>query len=343
LVVSTQFVGFPSAACNGIANPPTSFTLTNGFNAPIDWSTTLAESLAFFSIAPSGSSLLPGEAVTVTVTPSALASGSLPHGFPPTLSGTITILGDSAGPQTVSVTEPVMGIDISWTPTNLDFGMVPVTILPPVGSPSASLTVMESGPATSSPIELSSDNTSFSANLVNTYPRTSWTVQFAPTKVGLQTATLTWGTQTSGSIFCSPHAFTATGTGILSGSAGCAASAALIGTPCGTNQVCSVGESCVTELTLVGSPVTASAGSFSGEVASGTVPTSTAPLTASIDWGDQTVSVGSIVFSPPVAPGVPFIVNGSHTYASSGSFQGTVTVTDATTTFSAQSTFTASN
>jgi hypothetical protein len=348
LVLSTPFVAFPFATCNGIANLPASFTLSNGSNAPFDWSTTVTESSPFFSIAPTGSSLLPGETVTVTVAPSALASGSLPHGFSPSFSGTIAISGDPAGTQTVSVTEPIMGIDISWTPVNLDFGMVPISNGPPVGNPSATQTVTESAPLTSSPIQLSSDNPSFTANLTAPLPpRSSWAVAFAPTKLGPQSATLTWGTQTSSSIFCSAHTFTATGTGIVLGAASCAVSSILPGTPCGTNQICAFGGGCVTELTLVGSPVASSAGSlFSGAVATGKVANGaqSAALTANIDWGDQTVSAGSIVLAAQSTPsGLPFTVNGSHTYASAGSFQGTVTVTDPSTTFSAVATFTASN
>jgi hypothetical protein len=348
LVVSTPFVSFLAATCNGIANLPASFTLSNSSNAPLAWSTTVTESFPFFSIAPTGSSLLPGETVTVTVTPSALAPSSLPHGFQPNFSGTIAISGDPAGTQTVSVSEPVMGVDISWTPANLDFGLVPISNGPPVGNPSATQTVTESGPPTNSPIELSSDNPSFSANLTTPLPpRTSWAVAFAPTKLGVQTATLTWRTQSGSSIFCSAHTFTATGTGIVLGAASCAVPPILPGTPCGTNQVCAFGGGCVTELTLVGSPVTSAPGSlFSGAVASGKVANGAQPaaLTASIDWGDQTVSAGSVVLAGQSTPsGLPFTIDGSHTYASAGSFQGTVTVTDQMTTFSAQTPFTATD
>jgi hypothetical protein len=161
LVVSTLGVSFPVATCNGIASPPQSFTLSNGFNAPIDWGTTLTESFPFFSIAPTGSSLLPGETVTVTVSPLALAPSSLPPNFQPNFSGTIAISGDSAGTQFVSVSETVTGIDITWTPTTLDFGMVPIGSGPPVGNPAATQTVTQSatqalGPVQS--IQLSSDN-----------------------------------------------------------------------------------------------------------------------------------------------------------------------------------------
>jgi hypothetical protein len=332
-------MAFLGATCNGVAVPPQPFTLSNGTNVSIDWSSTLTEPFPFLSIVPSGSSLPPGASVTVMVTPLPLAPASIPPALLPNLSGAITISGDPSGlPLVVNVTEQVvLGIDISWSPVTLDFGMVPI------GGPAGILTVTQESGGTS--VELGSDNSHFATNRTGGFTPGTWSVLFSPSVLGVQTATLTWGALSSNSPFCTPHTFTATGTGIVVGSAGCAQPGIPFGTPCGTNQVCAFPGPCVTELTLAGSPVTFAPGSlFSGTVASGTVASAqSAVLTANIDWGDQTASAGSVVLPTQSILSLPFTVNGSHTYASSGSFQGTVTVTDQTTAFSAQTTFTASN
>ena len=76
-----------------------------------------------------------------------------------------------------------------------------------------------------------------------------------------------------------------------------------------------------------GSAVSAVEGSaFSGAVATGTDP-STAPLTATIDWGDGTpASTGTVVKS-----GESFTASGNHTYAHEGSYTVTTTISDGVT------------
>jgi hypothetical protein len=76
-----------------------------------------------------------------------------------------------------------------------------------------------------------------------------------------------------------------------------------------------------------GSAVSAVEGSaFSGSVATGTDP-STAPLTATINWGDGSpTSTGTVVKS-----GESFAVSGTHTYAEQGSYTVTTTVADGVT------------
>jgi hypothetical protein len=79
-----------------------------------------------------------------------------------------------------------------------------------------------------------------------------------------------------------------------------------------------------------GQDITATAGiQFSGQVATVSDAAATDPsqFSATIDWGDKT---GSTTGTVSVANGT-FIVTGSHTYATTGSFKITITVTDTTT------------
>jgi hypothetical protein len=105
----------------------------------------------------------------------------------------------------------------------------------------------------------------------------------------------------------------------------------------------------VTELTLTSNPVKLAPGAaFSGTVATGTdVISNAATMVGSIDWGDSTTSTGTInsswQFVGPPAPYIPLEVTGTHTYGSSGTYSGTVTITDTATGFSASAAFTASN
>jgi hypothetical protein len=81
-------------------------------------------------------------------------------------------------------------------------------------------------------------------------------------------------------------------------------------------------------LSAAGTPVNATAGSqFSGQVATFTDadPAGTpSDYTATIDWGDGITSAGTIVDVPSGG----FAVNGSHTYASAGTYATSITIKD---------------
>jgi hypothetical protein len=339
LVLSRDAIAFLPNDCGAPGSPPLTFTITNTSNATVDWSATLAQQFAFFSVAPSGSSLAPGGVATVTVTSLPIADSSVPPALMPELSGSIGISGDPAGPQSVTVREILSGFGYTWTPTELNFGDVRIgetTTLP--------ITVTPLTPKTMG-VQLGSEDSAFTASRFN---QARWTVTFAPTSPGPQTGTLRWASQLNPSApSCTPSTFTATGRGTLQGSADCS-KGPFLGVPCGPSQVCGPFPSgCITQLTLAGSRVSFTLGEqFSGVVASGTtayLPSS--PLTATIDWGDQTVSPGTVVAPSGQATGstIPLTVSGAHTYATAGTFQGMVTVTDSVTTFSVQASFTASN
>jgi hypothetical protein len=102
---------------------------------------------------------------------------------------------------------------------------------------------------------------------------------------------------------------------------------------------------CATQLTLTGTPFSFTPGvPFSGTVASGgdwmnEVVENQSAITATIDWGDGTTSSGTLAKGSSQSPPPSFAVTGGHTYAGSGPFTVTVTVTDSTTTNSVATSF----
>ena len=102
----------------------------------------------------------------------------------------------------------------------------------------------------------------------------------------------------------------------------------------------------MTELTIAGSTVSAPPGSaVSGVIATGTIAVApSATLLAYTDWGDgiaqdsrSSITLGNGGFN------VPFSVNGTHKYANTGTYQGTVTVMAPLTQSSASAKFTVIN
>jgi hypothetical protein len=108
---------------------------------------------------------------------------------------------------------------------------------------------------------------------------------------------------------------------ILAPPAGSAASVILLGSASGTADVIS-SNGAVTLSKSAGIDFAANVGSFSSNL-----PVSL--MTATIDWGDGTTSVGNILALPVATPvaGGRFEVIGSHTYAKTGSYAVNVTVT----------------
>src|SRR5216684_3914999 len=89
-------------------------------------------------------------------------------------------------------------------------------------------------------------------------------------------------------------------------------------------------------IAVTGLNITATAGvPFSGQVATVSDPNATNPgqLSAFIDWGDgSSPSAGTVSGTSPT-----FIISGTHTYATTGSFIIIITVTDTTTGLSSSS------
>jgi len=145
------------------------------------------------------------------------------------------------------------------------------------------------------------------------------------------TATINWGdtTTSAGTITANGQLFSVTGTHTY----------AIAGSFTVTVKISDVapgtGTATVTDTATVASPITASPVNFhavAGSPFTGTVATFTdinaaatpASFTATINWGDATpVSAGTITVNGQV-----FSVTGSHTYATFGSFQATVTISD---------------
>jgi streptogramin lyase len=118
-----------------------------------------------------------------------------------------------------------------------------------------------------------------------------------------------------------------TGTGVAGSPPACSASND--GAACATNGVC-VGSVCKTQLTSQGvsfsfTPGTALTTTV-GEGTDALTDESAAALVATIDWGDGTVSGGTV----SIAAGA-LTVGGTHTYTTTGIVTGTVTVTDSVT------------
>ena len=107
---------------------------------------------------------------------------------------------------------------------------------------------------------------------------------------------------------------------ILAPPSGSAAAVILLGSASGTADVIS-SDGAVTLSRSAGVPFTANVGTFSSNL-------SDQLMTATIDWGDGTTSVGKILALPVASPvaGGRFEVVGSHTYAKTGSYAVNVTV-----------------
>jgi hypothetical protein len=144
------------------------------------------------------------------------------------------------------------------------------------------------------------------------------------------TATINWGdaTMTTGAITANGQLFSVTGSHTY----------AIAGSFTVTVKISDVspgtGTATVTDTATVASPITATPVNFNavaGSPFTGTVATFTdinaaatpASFTATINWGDGSTSAGAITVNGQV-----FSVTGSHTYATFGSFQVIVTISD---------------
>jgi hypothetical protein len=196
LVLSTNLINFPATECGTVPTSKT-FTITNPSSVTKTWRAVAVGAAAFLA-EPTGSSLAPGEVVTVTVTPPFVPLRSQPNGSNPLMTGGLAI-NDAGSYQTLMLSEPIAGAFYSWTPANLNFGVVPLNT-------SATLHLTQSGDSSG---RAAGNNPAF----VGTSSPASWhewTFTFNATSVGTQTATFTWVSVPYNRAPCTPDTFTAT-------------------------------------------------------------------------------------------------------------------------------------
>jgi len=202
LLVSTQLINLPSTHCGTVPTSSQAFTITNPSSVTKTWTSYLSQSLPFFSVEPTGSSLPPGQVVTVTATPLLIPAGSIPNGSSPLMRGAVVI---SEHPNdvihSINVSQQIAGPFFSWSPANLNFGVVRLNT-------SLTLPITQSGDSSG---RLSGDNPAFVPSALNPQSWHEWNVTFFASAVGTQTATFTWQSFND-PIACTPNTFTATAT-----------------------------------------------------------------------------------------------------------------------------------
>ena len=340
LTFSTQALYFSSLACGEAPSSSSSrtFTITNPSSVTKVWRALfVGEAAQFFSVDPSSASLLPGATVTVTVTPLLIPTGSVPLLHNNTGAIVITANSQVQG-NAIALYEQISGAFFSSSPQDLNFGIVPLNTSVDTWVP----------PFANNHYAPFSDNApSFTATW-HPAPDSLWSVHFVANAPFIQRAKFTWQPGGPYPAVCTPNTFTATAVVSVPGGAGCSAPGVPPGTPCGTYLVCSGDNlgACVTELTIAGSTVSAPPGSaVSGVIATGTIAVApSATLLANTNWGDDigqdsrsSITLGNGGFN------VSFSVNGTHKYANTGTYEGTVTVRDPLTQSSASAKFTVIN
>jgi PKD repeat protein len=146
-------------------------------------------------------------------------------------------------------------------------------------------------------------------------------------------ASIDWGdgsSTTAGTIVSSSAAFTVLGQHTYADEGSFTVTVTINDNPPGTRTATVTDTATVTEAdSLSGSPVTFSAAAgtpFTGTVANFTDTLTTnvpGDFTATIDWGDATTTAGTVT-----GGGSSFAVSGTHTYAGTGTFTVTVTLSD---------------
>lgn len=298
-----------------IADPQT-VTLTNRGGTALTWSAKYDSSQV--TITPSSSKLEPGEHVDVSVAPAAITSTKAPGSN--IALAPIQLSSDVKGstPKTISLSEAASGTMLAQIPA-LSFGRVPV----------GTETTKSVGPFGSGISLKSSDD---SVVLSGAAPKQdgTWDVTFLPSGEGLKTATLTLGSQTT--CLWPPNTITVSGTGVYDPTC----TSIPDGAPCATDGLCALGK-CVLQALLTGQPANAiSLLPFTGVVATGTIdPKTNATLSATIDWGDGSTTLGTVTDLLGVLS-----ISGSHTYAQPGSFNAVVTLLDSNSNLSLKAPFT---
>ena len=200
LVVSTQAIRF-SIACGSVPSTSETFTITNPSSVTKTWRSSLM-TFPFLSVAPTGSSLPPGQSVTVTVTPLLIPAGSLPNDSSNLRMGPLIIIEGtdpaSSVVHAITVYEDISGAFYAWTPENLNFGAVRL-------GTSVTVPMTQSGDTSG---RMLGDNSSFVPQ-ISPMSWHDWTVTFFANTVGTQTSTFTWQSF-YGKVACTRNTFTAT-------------------------------------------------------------------------------------------------------------------------------------
>jgi uncharacterized protein (TIGR03118 family) len=165
-------------------------------------------------------------------------------------------------------------------------------------------------------------------------PVATFTSTYAGNVASDFSATILWGdgTSSTGTVSGAAGSFTVTGSHIYFDEGTFTPTVLISDDAPGTAHVTAVGSAAVAEGdTLIATPVTITpteGTAFSGSVASfsdtGFPSNAATDFTATINWGDGTTTVGTVVG----AGGGNFTVNGSHTYTDEGAFSVTVVLSD---------------
>ncbi len=203
LVLSTTTLNFSTSCPPGFGQGqptlPQSFTIANPGSSAVTW-TAMASPSSVFVLAPTGSTLNPGQTATVTVLPS--------PGTPGPAQGQLIVTANGAS-QAIALNLTVGG-NVVGPLQNIDFGNVPIGTV-------ASAFVPLSGAAPG--LELTNRGNSGDFLVVMGAPSQQsegfgWRVTFVPFTLGPESTTLEF-VSVAGALICAPNTFTATGTGVL--------------------------------------------------------------------------------------------------------------------------------
>lgn len=282
----------------GVSDPQT-VTVSNVGDAPLDWS---ADSGYPFSFEPSSGTLAAGDSVDVSVVPvydSPLSMVDEDFFF--------VAAAPVNAKEVVTATVSTEGVFASIPRGPVDFGEALVY---------ESVYEMFSEPGIRAPHVSTSDTNVFWPEQVDEFG--SWSVRFSPPHLGTFSATVTVQSQVD--FVCGRDSFQVTGH--ASKDQDCLGKAN--GTNCLTYGWCQ-SQGCWFEINLVGKQLSAVANeNFTQVVAAGAFPANahSDDVVVSIDWGDgSSASNGGLTVDTGTDQAQ---INGNHTYAAAGTYNGSV-------------------